>query len=91
MDNSGIWEGFIPNIGAGEAYKYHIHGFGGLHLDKGDPFAHLWEQRPQTASITWGTYYEWEDEEWMKKRGKIQCFECTIFSLRSAPRKLDAT
>ncbi len=70
MDNSGIWEGFIPNLLAGEAYKYHIHGFGGLHLDKGDPFAHLWEQRPKTASITWGTFYDWNDKDWMKKRTK---------------------
>jgi 1,4-alpha-glucan branching enzyme len=55
QDNSGIWEGFIPNIGAGEAYKYHIHGFKGIKLDKGDPFAHFWEKRPFTASITWQT------------------------------------
>ncbi len=70
QDNSGIWEGFIPNIGAGEAYKYHIHGFQGIKLDKGDPFAHFWEKRPFTASITWQTNYEWKDEEWMKTRKK---------------------
>ncbi len=67
-DGSGIWEGFIPNVLAGEAYKYHIIGFNGLKLDKGDPFAHLWEKRPFTASIAWGTFYEWNDEVWMKKR-----------------------
>ena len=38
-DNSGIWEGFIPGVEAGEAYKYHIRGFQGMRLDKGDPFA----------------------------------------------------
>lgn len=70
LDNSGIWEGFIPNIGAGEAYKYHIHGFKGIKLDKGDPFAHFWEKRPFTASITWQTDYEWKDAEWMKTRKK---------------------
>ncbi|MEO8172605.1 MAG: 1,4-alpha-glucan branching protein GlgB [Sediminibacterium sp.] len=70
QDNSGIWEGFIPNIGAGEAYKYHIHGFKGIKLDKGDPFAHFWEKRPFTASITWQTDYEWKDAEWMKTRKK---------------------
>ena len=67
-EGSGIWEGFIPNVLAGEAYKYHIIGFNGLKLDKGDPFAHLWEKRPFTASIAWGTFYEWNDEVWMKKR-----------------------
>jgi 1,4-alpha-glucan branching enzyme len=70
LDNSGIWEGFIPNIVAGEAYKYHIHGYKGIRLDKGDPFAHLWERKPLTASITWGTFYDWTDADWMKHRKK---------------------
>lgn len=68
LDNSGIWEGFIPKVLEGEAYKYHIHGFNGIKLDKGDPFAHFWEKRPFTASITWQTNYEWKDQEWMKNR-----------------------
>lgn len=70
LDNSGIWEGFIPGIKTGEAYKYHIHGFKGIKLDKGDPFAHFWEKRPYTASITWQTDYEWKDQEWMQQRSK---------------------
>jgi len=70
LDHSGIWEGFIPDIGKGELYKYHIHGFQGLQLDKGDPFAHFWEQRPLTASITWGLDYNWLDFDWMENRSK---------------------
>ncbi|MBS1747744.1 MAG: 1,4-alpha-glucan branching protein GlgB [Bacteroidetes bacterium] len=68
LDRSGIWEGFIPGVDSGESYKYHIWGFDGMEMDKGDPFAHLWEKRPLTASITWGTYYEWTDEKWMVNR-----------------------
>ena len=68
LDHSGIWEGFIPNLKKGEAYKYHIHGFKDLKLDKGDPFANYWEKRPRTASIAWDTRYNWKDEEWMQKR-----------------------
>src|SRR3569833_1212111 len=30
LDHSGIWEGFIPDVVAGESYKYHFHGFGGV-------------------------------------------------------------
>jgi 1,4-alpha-glucan branching enzyme len=67
-DGSGIWEGFIPNVLAGEAYKYHIVGYKGLKLDKGDPYAHFWEKRPYTASIAWGTFHEWKDNDWMKER-----------------------
>jgi 1,4-alpha-glucan branching enzyme len=68
LEASGIWEGFIPNIGQGEVYKYHIHGYKGVKLDKGDPYAHFWELRPETASITWQTAYQWQDQQWMEDR-----------------------
>jgi 1,4-alpha-glucan branching enzyme len=68
LEASGIWEGFIPNLGQGEVYKYHIHGYKGVQLDKGDPYAHYWELRPETASITWQTAYQWQDQKWMEDR-----------------------
>ena len=74
-DGSGIWEGFIPHLKSGEAYKYHIHGFQGLKLDKGDPYCHYWEKRPKTASITWQTNYDWKDNAWMKKRKKVNALD----------------
>ncbi len=74
-DKSGIWEGFIPGFGLGEAYKYHITGFEGRVTEKGDPLAHFWEKRPYTASITWDMYYEWKDAEWMRERKKHNALE----------------
>lgn len=68
LDNSGIWEGFIPNMQKGEVYKYHIHGYKGHKQDKGDPFAWFWEKRPATASITWDLDFSWNDTDWMKER-----------------------
>ena len=68
QDRSGIWEGFLPGVLQGEVYKYHIHGFNGVALDKSDPYAHYWERRPLTASITWQTHYPWKDSQWMKQR-----------------------
>ena len=70
LDHSGIWEGFIPDVLQGEAYKYHIKGFEGAEIDKGDPYAHFWEKRPHTASIVWDVNYNWNDEKWMRKRKK---------------------
>jgi 1,4-alpha-glucan branching enzyme len=70
LDHSGIWEGFIPHVPKGTSYKYHIHGFQGVQLDKGDPYANYWEQRPKTASRTWQMPYEWNDREWMRTRKK---------------------
>ncbi len=69
-DKSGIWEGFIPGLKAGLAYKYHIIGYEKRQLDKGDPVAVFWEKRPNTASICHRLSYEWSDEEWMKARKK---------------------
>lgn len=67
-DSSGIWEGFIPKIGRGELYKYHIHAQDGRHLQKGDPYALFWEIPPNTASIVWDLPYTWNDEAWLKQR-----------------------
>src|SRR5438105_9256839 len=69
-DKSGVWEGFIPGFKLGEVYKYHIIGANGVEADKGDPFANFWERKPLTASITWDMFYEWKDDNWMKKRKK---------------------
>ncbi len=61
-DGSGIWEGFIPNIGVGEVYKYFISSSSGEELEKSDPFALRWEVPPRTGSIVADTYHEWQDE-----------------------------
>jgi 1,4-alpha-glucan branching enzyme len=85
-DKSGIWEGFIPGLKRGEAYKYHIVGYKGRRLDKGDPFAHFWEKRPQTASITWSLAYNWNDKRWMRHRKKNNALDApwSIYELHLA-------
>lgn len=70
-DKSGIWEGFIPGIGHGTTYKYHITMHNGASLDKGDPFARKWETPPRTASVVWDKEYTWEDTDWMKRRADL--------------------
>jgi 1,4-alpha-glucan branching enzyme len=70
LDNSGIWEGFIPGLTKGEVYKYHIHGYNGRKMDKGDPYANFWELRPFTASITWNLNFLWNDAHWMGERSR---------------------
>ena len=67
-DGSGIWDGFIPNVGNGETYKYFINSTTGEDLEKADPFALRWEVAPRTASIIADTFYEWKDSEWMATR-----------------------
>jgi 1,4-alpha-glucan branching enzyme len=68
LDQSGIWEGFLPDMQRGDVYKYHIVGQQGVRLDKGDPFAQHWEHKPRTGSIAWNASYEWGDQGWMARR-----------------------
>lgn len=67
-DESGIWEGFIPNLSNGTHYKYHIGTATGEKLEKADPFAIRTELPPRTASIVDTTWYTWEDQDWMDRR-----------------------
>jgi 1,4-alpha-glucan branching enzyme len=67
-DESGIWELFIPGLGAGECYKYAIESHSGYRVQKGDPYAFRWETPPNTASITWQLEHAWTDREWLTQR-----------------------
>ena len=67
---SGIWEGFLPGIGRGALYKYHVRSrFHGYRVDKADPFGFQHETPPKTGSVVWDLEYAWEDAAWMKGRG----------------------
>ena len=67
--SSGIWEGFLPGLGPGERYKFHIvSAHNGYTVDKADPFGFLAEAPPRTASVVWDLGYEWSDSEWMASR-----------------------
>ena len=66
---SGIWEGFVPGVGNGAIYKYHIKSrYKGYKVDKADPYGFYHETPPKTASVVWDIGYNWEDKEWLEKR-----------------------
>jgi len=68
-DSSGIWEGFIPGVVQGDVYKYDIISKNnGLHFEKADPFAYLWETPPRTASVVWDISYDWSESNWEIER-----------------------
>lgn len=70
---SGIWEGFVPGVGVGAAYKYHIASrYGGYRVDKADPFAFSHELPPGTSSMVADLDFDWTDSEWMAARGERQ-------------------
>ena len=79
LDESGIWEGFIPSLAKSSVYKYHIKSrYNGYSVDKGDPFAFSWEPPPKTASVVWDLDHEWSDSEWMRDRHKANSLSAPI-------------
>jgi len=68
-DGSGVWEGFVPGVVHGQAYKYRIESrVAGYQVDKADPFAFFAEAPPRTGSRAWSTDYAWDDAAWMASR-----------------------
>lgn len=71
---TGIWEIFIPGLGAGEPYKYELlDQTGQLLPQKADPFGFGAEHPPKTASVVRALdQHHWEDQGWMAKRQALQ-------------------
>ena len=89
--DSGLWEIFIPHLGAGAVYKYEVVSAAGvLQPLKADPFGFEAELRPSTATIVaYTTDFEWSDEAWMKARSQedwrrkpMSIYECQFASWR---------
>ncbi|MFG1951479.1 1,4-alpha-glucan branching protein GlgB [Micromonospora sp. NPDC048830] len=65
---SGVWELFVPGVGAGATYKYRVLGADGHWRDKADPLARYAETPPATASVVHHSTYEWSDADWLARR-----------------------
>ncbi|MBI2312339.1 MAG: 1,4-alpha-glucan branching protein GlgB [Betaproteobacteria bacterium] len=93
QDGSGLWECFLPGVGAGALYKYRIVSkLNGYRVDKGDPFAFSCEAPPGTASRVWNLDYEWGDGAWMSERGRahdapMAVYEVHLGSWRRVPEE----
>ena len=79
IEHSGIWAGFIPDVGIGTHYKYHVTSrYLGYSADKTDPFGFYREVPPQTASVVWELDYDWGDTEWMRERAHHNGLEAPL-------------
>ena len=69
VDESGVWEVFVPNLTNYQKYKFHFQNAQGHYVDKIDPYAFYSELRPETCSRLFDIRnFAWHDDEWMKKR-----------------------
>jgi 1,4-alpha-glucan branching enzyme len=76
---SGIWQGFLPGLGKGAAYKYHIASrHRSYRADKADPFGFSSEVPPRTASVISDLAYAWSDHSWMAERRRKNALSSPI-------------
>jgi len=68
----GVWELFMPELGEGVKYKYHILSqFRGYQQQKADPYAFASETPPKSASVVRNLEcYQWQDAAWMQARAE---------------------
>ena len=75
----GVWEIFMPGVGAGTAYKYAVKSrFRGYSQMKSDPYGFLMETPPKSASIVVDMTYDWHDHEWMEQRAAAKILESPV-------------
>ena len=88
---SGIWEGFIPGVGQGAVYKFHIGSHNrGYRVDKVDPFGLYSLPPPETGSVIWDLDYAWADQRLDGEAAAEQRPARADDDLRSPPRLLEA-
>ena len=68
LGGTGVWEIFVPGVGAGTRYKFSVLCADRVWRSKSDPMAQQAETAPATASIVVDSHYEWQDEEWLEHR-----------------------
>jgi 1,4-alpha-glucan branching enzyme len=71
LGTSGVFELFVPGVGAEALYKYEIRTRTGATRVKTDPYAHKLEQAPGFASIVQArSGYVWSDGSWLAQRAE---------------------
>ncbi|WP_326595379.1 1,4-alpha-glucan branching protein GlgB [Streptomyces sp. NBC_01803] len=68
LGRSGVWELFVPGVGAGTTYKFRLLGADGTWHEKADPLAFRAETPPATASVVFTSGYRWNDAGWLAAR-----------------------
>ena len=65
VQQSGIWDIFVPGVKAGDLYKFAVETSQGYTVLKADPYGNQSQLRPDNASVVADIrHFDWTDEEW---------------------------
>jgi len=79
IGTTGVYTLFIPDVSAGERYKYELLTKDGSILHKADPYGFHAELRPGTSSIVVELEgYQWGDDEWREKKSVKSIYEAPL-------------
>ena len=83
LEESGIFELFIPGIEEGELYSYEVLMKGGNLVKKADPYSFYQQTAPECNSVvTQAANYKWGDSAWMdKKKDDLHKSPMSIYTL----------
>ncbi len=71
IDDSGVWELFIPGLSNYQAYKFHFKNAKGEYVDRVDPCAFFSEIAPSTCSRLFDyRNFIWHDEKFLSQRDR---------------------
>jgi len=68
LGSTGIWELFVPGVGAGTTYTFQILGRDDAWREKADPYAFATEIPPANGSVVFTSAYQWGDDAWLADR-----------------------
>ena len=79
LDDSGVWELFVPQVGQGAHYKFELINAQDRLLLKTDPMGRFFEKAPKSAAIVWDTSgFLWSDHDWLEQRTRLNALESPI-------------
>lgn len=67
VQQSGIWDIFVPGVKAGDLYKFAVETSQGYTVLKADPYGNQSQLRPDNASVVVDIrHFDWTDQAWRK-------------------------
>ncbi len=78
-DGTGVWEGFIPEIGENLKYRYQITTQTDKTIQKSDPVGFLFDKSGDSITVDIDSY-DWRDKEWLNRQ-KFQNQTLSIYEI----------